>query len=79
MCIRDRDGIIIFRQNSICLFIVKVGLIWAFLQFIVMIMLLLCQPNIVDVYKRQHLMDMKGMETINYGSAVPKVCMYMII
>ena len=36
----DQDGIIIFRQNSICLFIVKVGLIWDFLRFIVMIMLL---------------------------------------
>ena len=46
----EQDGIIIFRQNSICLFIVKVGLIWAFLQFIVMIMLLLCQPNIVIYY-----------------------------
>ena len=36
----DQDGIIIFRQNSICLFIVKGGLIWDFLRFIVMIMLL---------------------------------------
>ena len=35
--------------------------------------------NQINVLCKGHLMDMKGMETINYGSAVPKVCMYMII
>ena len=38
-------------QTEFYLFVYReVGLIWAFLQFIVMIMLLLCQPNIVIYY-----------------------------